>query len=85
MPRVIVSISLPRELNLEIEKKVKSGRYASKSEYFRDLVRKNLLKEELLLKREKKAVAEGLKDIKEGRVSKAFTNSREAMKYLSRL
>ena len=84
MARVIVPISLPSDLNLEIEKKVKRGYYTSKSEYFRDLARKNLLKEELFLKREKKAVAEGLKAIKESRVSKAF-NSREAMKYLSRL
>jgi len=37
--RNIVNISLPKELNKEVEKAVKSGRYASKSEFFRDLIR----------------------------------------------
>ena len=45
--RNIVNISLPKELNKEVEKAVKSGRYASKSEFFRDLIR--LWKEEQLL------------------------------------
>ena len=31
--RNIVNISLPKELNKEVEKAVKSGRYASKSEF----------------------------------------------------
>lgn len=78
-------ISLPKELNLKIEQKVKQGYYASKSEYFRDLARANLSKEELFLRREKRAVAEGLKALKEGRVSKAFSNSKEMMKYLNGL
>lgn len=81
MSRVIVPISLPKDLNLKIEKRLKKEGYASKSEYFRDLVRKNLSKEELLLKCEKKAITEGLRAIREGRVSKAF-NGREAIKYL---
>ncbi len=37
--RNIVNISLPKKLNKEVEKAVKSGRYASKSEFFRDLIR----------------------------------------------
>ncbi len=45
--RNIVNISLPKELNKEVEKAVKSGRYASKSEFFRDLIR--LWREERLL------------------------------------
>ena len=46
--RNIVNISLPKELNREVEKAVKNGHYASKSEFFRDLIR--LWKEEQLLR-----------------------------------
>jgi putative addiction module CopG family antidote len=45
--RNIVNISLPEELNREVEKAVKKGHYASKSEFFRNLIR--LWKEEQLL------------------------------------
>ena len=37
--RNIINISLPKELVREVEKEVKKGRFASKSEYFRHLVR----------------------------------------------
>lgn len=37
--RSIVNISLPVELNLEVEKEVDYGRFASKSEFFRHLLR----------------------------------------------
>lgn len=37
--RNIVNISLPKELSKTVEENVKSGRYASKSEFFRDLLR----------------------------------------------
>jgi len=37
--RKIINISLPAELNREVDKAVKSGRYATKSEFFRDLLR----------------------------------------------
>lgn len=37
--RKIINISLPEELDKEIEKKVKEGKYSTKSEFFRDLVR----------------------------------------------
>lgn len=37
--RKIINISLPAELNEEVNKAVKSGRYATKSEFFRDLLR----------------------------------------------
>lgn len=46
--RNIVNISLPAELNKEVEKMVKSGDYATKSEFFRHLLR--LWKEDQLLK-----------------------------------
>jgi len=37
--RTIVNISLSKELSHAVEKSVRSGRYASKSEFFRDLLR----------------------------------------------
>lgn len=37
--RTIVNISLPRELAREVNRAVASGRYASKSEFFRSLLR----------------------------------------------
>ncbi len=58
--RNIVNISLPKELNKEVERAVKSGRYASKSEFFRDLIR--LWKEEQLLwelRKSQKEIATG--------------------------
>ena len=37
--RNIVNISLPKELKNEVNRAVKSGHYASTSEFFRDLLR----------------------------------------------
>ena len=37
--RAIVNISLPTQLNSVVEKEVKTGNYASKSEFFRSLLR----------------------------------------------
>lgn len=37
--RNIVNISLPKEMTKDVEEAVKSGNYASKSEFFRDLLR----------------------------------------------
>ena len=37
--RAIVNISLPMQLNSVVEKEVATGQYASKSEFFRDLLR----------------------------------------------
>lgn len=37
--RAIVNISLPTQLNFVVEKEVRTGRYASKSEFFRSLLR----------------------------------------------
>ncbi|MBI5305989.1 ribbon-helix-helix protein, CopG family [Candidatus Wolfebacteria bacterium] len=54
--RNIVNISLPKELNKEVEKAVKSGHYASKSEFFRNLIR--LWKEEQLLQELKESQRE---------------------------
>ncbi|MEK7535712.1 MAG: ribbon-helix-helix domain-containing protein [Patescibacteria group bacterium] len=37
--RSVMNISLPKELAQDIERGVKEGKYASKSEFMRDLVR----------------------------------------------
>jgi len=37
--RKIINISLPAELNKEVDIAVKDGHYATKSEFFRDLLR----------------------------------------------
>jgi Arc/MetJ-type ribon-helix-helix transcriptional regulator len=45
--RDVVNISLPQEMAKEVERAVKGGHYASKSEFFRDMIR--LWREEQLL------------------------------------
>jgi len=40
--RDIINISLPKELNREVEKIVRAEKYATKSEFFRDLLRMRL-------------------------------------------
>lgn len=37
--RAIINISLPSQLSTIVEKQVESGRFASKSEFFRNLLR----------------------------------------------
>jgi len=37
--RTIVNISIPAQLNTVVEKEVSTGKYASKSEFFRSLLR----------------------------------------------
>lgn len=70
--RTIINISLPQELNKQVEKAVKSGRYASKSEFFRSLLRlweeEQLLKE---LKESQKEIADG-----KGKVLKSLKDLR---------
>ncbi|MEK7493606.1 MAG: ribbon-helix-helix domain-containing protein [Patescibacteria group bacterium] len=46
--RTVINISLPKAMAAEVERAVKHGNYASKSEFFRDMVR--LWEEEQLLK-----------------------------------
>ena len=58
--RSIVNISLPEELNNDVEKAVKEGRFATKSEFFRHLLR--LWKEDEALRglrRSRRAIAGG--------------------------
>ena len=46
--RDIINISLSKELAKELERAVKRGRYSSKSEFVRYLIREKLEEEELL-------------------------------------
>ena len=70
--RSVMNISLPRDLMRDIENGVKAGRYASKSEFMRDLVRswkeaeflKVLQKSEEEFKRGKWKVLKSLKDLR---------------------
>jgi putative addiction module CopG family antidote len=60
--RNVVTISLPKQLDEQIEKEVKTGKFASKSEFVRCLIR--LWQEEKLAKE----IAEAERDIAAGRV-----------------
>ena len=60
--RNIVTISLPKQLDEQIEKEIKTGKFASKSEFIRCLIR--LWQEEKLAKE----IAEAERDIAAGRV-----------------
>lgn len=60
--RNIVTISLPKQLNEQIEKEVKTGRFASKSEFIRCLIR--LWQEDQALK----DLRESEQDIAAGRI-----------------
>jgi len=54
--RAIINISLPQAMVKEVEEHVKTGKYASKSEFFRDLIRD--WQEDQLLKELKESEAE---------------------------
>ncbi|MCU0653551.1 MAG: ribbon-helix-helix domain-containing protein [Candidatus Pacebacteria bacterium] len=58
--RNIVTISLPEQLDKEIEKEVKSGKFASKSEFIRSLIR--LWQEEKIFRE----LEQGRKEIEAG-------------------
>lgn len=59
--RKVINISLSPELHKEVEKAVKSGRYSSKSEFFRALIR--LWQDEQLLQE----IRESQKEIAAGK------------------
>ena len=46
--RSIVNISLSKELVFDLDKAVKRGKYSSKSEFLRELIRERLEEEDLL-------------------------------------
>lgn len=47
--RTIINISLPEQLDREIERVMKKGRYSTKSEFLRELVREKLEEEDILV------------------------------------
>ncbi|MFH1780572.1 MAG: ribbon-helix-helix domain-containing protein [Candidatus Nealsonbacteria bacterium] len=46
--RTIINISLPEQLDQEIERMMRKGRYATKSEFLRELIREKLEEEDIL-------------------------------------
>lgn len=46
--RDVVNISLPKELSREIDKLLERGRYSTKSEFLRELIRDRIAEEDLL-------------------------------------
>ena len=90
MPRVITPISLPKDLNIRIERRFKKRGFASKSEYFRDLAREDLDRAEIEMERKRHPgfyakldleLKAGLKAIEKGEYSGPFTYE-EAIKFL---
>jgi Arc/MetJ-type ribon-helix-helix transcriptional regulator len=70
--RTIINISLPAELNQEVEKALKTGNFATKSEFFRHLLR--LWKEEQALqglRESQREIAKG-----EGKILKSLKDLR---------
>ena len=59
--RNIINISLPEALAEEVEKEVKEGKFASKSEFFRHILREHTLAKELLEDRKAFERGEGKK------------------------
>ena len=45
--RSVINISLSKELALDLEKAVKHGKYSSKSEFLRELIRERMEEEDL--------------------------------------
>ena len=68
--RNIVSISLPKQLDEQIEKEVKTGKFASKSEFIRSLIR--LWQEEKIYRE----LEQGRKEIEAG-LGKEFKSMEE--------
>jgi len=46
--RTIVNISLPEELLSSVDKMVKKGKYATKSEFLREIIRERIAEDDLL-------------------------------------
>jgi len=51
--RQVINISLPEELNSAVEGMVKKGRYSTKSEFLRDLIRERIAEEDILARVER--------------------------------
>ncbi|MCX6720808.1 MAG: ribbon-helix-helix domain-containing protein [Candidatus Staskawiczbacteria bacterium] len=46
--RSVINISLPKELVFDLDKAIKKGKYSSKSEFVRELIREKMEEEDLL-------------------------------------
>ncbi|MFH1575881.1 MAG: ribbon-helix-helix domain-containing protein [Candidatus Nealsonbacteria bacterium] len=46
--RTIINISLPEQLDREIERVMKKGKYSTKSEFLRQLIREKLEEEDII-------------------------------------
>ncbi|MEK7664544.1 MAG: ribbon-helix-helix domain-containing protein [Patescibacteria group bacterium] len=59
--RSIINISLSKELVFDLDKAVKRGKYSSKSEFLRELIRERIEQEDLLrrIKISQKEIAKG--------------------------
>ena len=51
--RQVINISLPGELVREVERIIKKGKYSTKSEFLRELIRERIAEEKLLARIEK--------------------------------
>ncbi|MBM3257774.1 MAG: ribbon-helix-helix protein, CopG family [Candidatus Nealsonbacteria bacterium] len=60
--RTIINISLPKQLDCEIEKVMKRGRYSTKSEFLREIIRERIAEEDLLAR-----ILKSQKEIKSGK------------------
>ena len=71
--RNIINISLPRQLDQEIEKVMRKGRYSTKSEFLREIIRERIAEEDLSAR-----IAKSQKEIKtrKGRVLNSLRNLR---------
>lgn len=92
MTRVIVPISLPRDLNLRIKKQIKRNGFASKSEYFRDLAREDLDRAEIAAERKKnpkfyakldRELQKSLEAVEKGEYYGPFDTVEEGFKFLN--
>ena len=59
--RSIINISLSKDLATDLEKAVKKGKYSSKSEFLRELIRERMEEEDLLksVKISRREIAQG--------------------------
>jgi metal-responsive CopG/Arc/MetJ family transcriptional regulator len=51
--RTIINISLPEELLSSVDKMVKKGKYATKSEFLREIIRERIAEDDLMMRIEK--------------------------------
>ena len=84
-------ISLPKALDRKIEKQVRNGDYASKSEYLRELAREDLDRTETELERKKHSkfytkldrdLFESIKQYKQGKFYGPFKTAEDGIKFL---